>query len=423
LDNFEELARSVIRSAADELDRLQPDFRTQRTTLLQRTRVSQAFHTMLEQEDPIVACLEVWGFSVRFLNYFEEGEGSRLYGEHQHVAVAAARQMEEAIEQIAKMFLQGDVFEETRRQIDSFAGQNPMTGTFSNVVVFATKSEPGQPSPFTSVVSIPMAPFTALKGVDRTAGAIYSVGNSMERISDIVEELPESTRWQLLLLLMEMGETEVIQTVLTSMSTFSGSSAKFAEVAETFPEDLREQLSLLIAEIDAKQARLQTTLDKAEKTAVATEKAISTAGETAETAQQTAETITEMATEWESAAVATEALMESLHQWRREEPESATSSPTTVTDYTNAAQEIAVAAEELQALVADTRGLLESETLAAQVEDVDDRVVAAIDRTAAEANDLTDHITWRLMQLAALVFVLALAYRFTSSLALGKRVQ
>ena len=32
-----------------------PDFRSQKTNLVQRTRLRHAFHVMLEQEEPIVA--------------------------------------------------------------------------------------------------------------------------------------------------------------------------------------------------------------------------------------------------------------------------------------------------------------------------------------------------------------------------------
>ncbi len=421
LDNFEEVAQTVVRAAADELDRLLPGFKTQRTNLVQRTQMTQAFHTMLEQDDPIIACLELWALSVRYMNYYETGEGSRLYGEHQDVAIEGAKQLEGKIEQIARMFLKGDVFEETRRQIHSFAGQNPIRGTFSNVVVYATESRPGQPSPFASVLSIPMAPFRALEGVDRTAGAIHGVRGSMERFSDIVEGLPESARWQLLLLLMEMEETEVVKALLTSLSTFSESSAKLADAADTLPENLREQASVLVEEIDAKQANLRATLDAAEETAVTIGNTFSTAKETIETTGQTAGVINEAAQEWESAVTATGELVQLIRDWRAEAAQARTSSATTTNDYKGTAEGVATAASELTVLAAQVRGLLESEAFAGHIRDVNDSAAGIVDRTAIHANALVDHITWRLILLAAAVLTMALIYRCTSTFLLTKK--
>jgi hypothetical protein len=36
-----------------------PDFRSQKTNLVQRTQLRHAFHVMLEQEEPIVAFIEI----------------------------------------------------------------------------------------------------------------------------------------------------------------------------------------------------------------------------------------------------------------------------------------------------------------------------------------------------------------------------
>ncbi|MHC4521773.1 MAG: hypothetical protein ACYTAS_24535 [Planctomycetota bacterium] len=422
LDGFEEYATTIVREVSNQLDELLPDFRTQRTTLLQRSRLSQGFHAMLEHDDPIVACLETWALCVRLTNYVEEGEGRTLYGEQQDVVIAAAREIETEMERISQLFLKDDIFDQTRRQIHSFAAQNPITGTFSNVVVYATRTQAGKPNPFTSALSIPMAPFTALKGVDRTAGAIYSVRGSMERISDIVEELPESARWQLLLLLLEMQDTEVVKTVLESMTTFSQASATFADAADGLPEELGEQVSVLVEEINTKQANLQVTLDKAEGTAAAIGDTFSTAKETIETTGHAADVIGEAAQEWESAVAATGELVRLIRDWREEAATAKTeTSSATTTDYEGTVEEVATAASELTVLTGQVRELLESEALAGHIRDVNDSAGGIVDRTAIRASGLVDHITWRLILLAAAVLTMALIYRYVSTSLLVKK--
>ncbi|MHC4665203.1 MAG: hypothetical protein ACYS9T_04495 [Planctomycetota bacterium] len=335
---------------------------------------------MLDQEDPVIAFIETWGLCVRVRYYFEEGEGHGMYKERQSLAIETFGQIESRIEDIGREFLDEDVFAETRASIHQFARGRPVTGTFSNLIIYATEVKPGQPSAFDKVIGIPMAPFSAMKGVDRTASAIYGVQGSVERFSDIVEELPELAQWQLLLLLMEMEETEVVKSLLSSMSKFSDSSVQLAATAEKWPETIREQASILVDEIDTKQANLQVTLDKAEKTAAAFD--------------QTAKSVNEAAHGVASAANATgEAIKEWKSMPRREKN---TSSTTKVTDYRDVAQEVTNAANEMRALTAEIRELVESEQLA---------------EYALFPRRVSNLLAWRLGQLIFLIFALALAYR------------
>jgi len=237
LNGFEEFAIAINAETIRELEAESPDFMFQRVNMVQATRVRHAIHAMLEHEDPIVAYIETWGFCVRLTNYLKHGEGSRLYGQSQNLAIAAAEKLQTEIELIGQRFLKEKVFTETRADIHAFANANPITGIFSNTIVYATKVEPGKQGLFEDVISIPMSPFKALTGVDRTASAIYSVRDSANRFSDVVEEFPESTRTQLLFLLMEMGETEMVKSLLESMSNFSDSSVRFADTAEELPKN------------------------------------------------------------------------------------------------------------------------------------------------------------------------------------------
>jgi methyl-accepting chemotaxis protein len=328
--------------------------------------------------------------------------------------VVGAGRIEERIEEIGRKFLKEDIFIETRKQVHNFANQNPITGTFSNIIIFATETKPGQPSTFENVISIPMSPFTALKGVDRTATAISDARGSLDNISAVVEHLPESVRWQLLLLMLEMEDIEAVKTILASMTKLSDSSAKLADSAEKLPERLREQISILVEDIDSKQANIQTSLDKGENTAIAVEKVFTTAGQTIGITGDVAKNVDEAAEGWKNAVDATSELIQVIRQWIAEMPKKEPSEKTSVSDYKDTAQEVTDAANELRALVTDVRGLLESETLSGHIEDVNNRVLGAIDQSAVNAQSVTDHIAWRIIQLAGAIFVMALLYRFIS---------
>ena len=249
----------------------------------------------------------------------------------------------------------------------------------------------------TMLFALPMSPFTAMQGVDRTATAIQSARGSMDHIADIVEGLPESARWQMLLLLLDMEETEMAKTVLTSMSTLSDSSVRFADSAEKLPEQLRQQLSLLIKEIDEKQENLQTTLDKAEQVAASVERASAELSNTAETFGRTAQDVNQTAQQWDAAAKSTALALQEVVKLKPPKKETAEpAKPFNVLEYRDTAEAVGETVNEMRNLTAELNKLLESQQFA---------------EYALMPEKITTLLAWRLGQLIVLFFVSALVYR------------
>ena len=119
-----------------------------------------------------------------------------------------------------------------------------------------------------------MTPFRAIEGVDRTASAVNRFTDTAERFSDIVSELPESSRWQLQLLLYDLEETDMTKSFLASIAQFSESSSRLSKSVEELPKQLREALSQFTEETDEKQENLRKTLEQAEKTTLAINNAL-----------------------------------------------------------------------------------------------------------------------------------------------------
>ena len=395
LDNFKDVLKSTIDQASIELDQRVSTSKARKINILWRARVIHAYYTMLELEDPVAAFVEAWTLSVRLTQYLEEGEGCKLYGEYQKVAIDAAKKLELEIESISRMFLNEETFAETQKHVEGFAAANPVRGAYSNLLIFASKVKKDQSNPFMNVLNIPMSPFRALEGVDRGAIAIDKFRSTAEQFSDVVEELPESARWQLLLLLYDMEETEMAQTILDSTSKFAESSSRIATSVEKLPEEFREQASLLIDQIDAKQSNIQETLGQTEKTIVALE--------------QTANSISEAARAFESTVNTTGQLITDL---KSNSPKKDPSSTNKVSDYRDAAQEITKAANEMRALTLEISKLVESKAITGHIEDANNRAIGILDQTAVRANNLSDHITLRIIQLLFVAFVLAIIYRF-----------
>jgi len=358
LDKFREFYKATLRQVSNELNERMPSTRTERTTLQMRARMVQGINAMLEADDSIVAFIETWALCTRFRMYLEEGEGSGLFGDAHPIALAGSKRIEAEIQRIGVIFLKEDVFEAARKNVAEFAHNNPIKGTFSDVIVYATEEQKGRPNPFISILKIPMTPFRAIEGVDRTASAIHEFSDTADRFSDIVAELPESSRWQLQLLMFDLEEAEMTKSFLNSLAKVSESSASLEQSVGKLPEQLREQLTQFIEDVDKKQANLQQTLHQAEKTSIALNDTLKKLDETAGSFNAVAKDVTETARAWETAAKATGEVVQEFNKMKPSPQKEAT--PFKITDYRDTAQQTSRAANDIKALLTEIDKLLES---------------------------------------------------------------
>jgi hypothetical protein len=395
LDDFQDNVTQIIRSTAQVLRELDPSLGNRRSDMMRNVRLTQAFHILVGKKDPMVELLEMWALTVRLQDYFTSGDGRELFGTHQGVAIQAAERMRTQVENIAESVFAEKGFTETRDEIIRFAELHPIDQSYSNLMVYVTQTHEGEPSPFEEVLNIPMAPFKAIQGVDRTATAIHGVQESIKRSASVVEDLPESTRWQLLLLLEDMEKAEVVKSVLADTHTFSQSSARIAERVDTLPAELREQASLLIADIDERQANLQQTLEKVELTAAALDRGLNTAHKAFETLGHTAGDVTATAAEWQLAMTATDELVTSIRQWSDSKPPPHPDKPVvTVKDYQATIQDVSQVVAKLQIL---------------------------LDSSTGQGRKLVNHITWRLILLAGAIALMIMSCRSMTQYWLKKK--
>ncbi|MHC4187918.1 MAG: cyclin family protein, partial [Planctomycetota bacterium] len=255
-----------------------------------------------------------------------------------------------------------------------------------------------QPNPFVETISLPLAPFRAMEGVDRGALAIDRFTHTAQNFTDVVERLPETTKWQMQLLFYDLEETDTIKSFVESTQKISDSSVKLAQSTEDLPQRIREEATVLIEEIDEKQQNIQTTLQQAETTAVAIDSALLNSVKAANAFDNTVDSITSTTNSWEIAAKATtEAIQEVQNLIPKREP--GTKSSFQITDVRDAAIEVSNTAKEIRTVTADLSTLLATDDL---------------DKLTSMAQKLTSHITRRIAFLIILIFVLTFGYRILS---------
>ena len=302
LDRFEDLFTSFVDEAVEEVNAGADTRKMQRTNIQMRTRVFEALHAMTSADDSVVAFFDTWAFVIRLRLYLGQGDGSNLLGEYQPIAVNLIRTAEADIERIGQLFLSPEQFEELQRHLEIFARQHPVTGNFANLMVFATQDKKKEASALAKTLGIPMAPIRAMEGVDKTGDAILKVRNSVERFTNVAEQMPESVRWQLSMAIDDFEDSQMTQSFLDNLNAFSQSGSRLVEVMESMPHQLRTELVTALNESEQGQQHLQTTLQTATETADQLGKTLQEFQKTTQAFNVTVDQATDAAAAWEKAS-------------------------------------------------------------------------------------------------------------------------
>ena len=378
LDEFDEVFTSRTKAAAAEIDRLSGDPKVMKMTLLWRSRAIPALHNILEQQQPMVVLVDSWLLCIRLTDYIETGEAANIFGNFQPVALAAAKELEAQIQDIARGVLSEELFNQTAAGLRTLALANPIQSGFSKTLMYSEQMKKDQPGLVESVLKIPLSPVRALEGVDRTPEAIYDFSTTTRRLTDIVQELPESSRWQLLLLLYDLEETDMAKSFLGSLQKISDNSAKLAATTEKFSSTLETS--------DQNQEQIRQTLLQVNETAAQLRELFNAAQQTATVFSQTARDVNLALISWTEAAQATDEAIRRI----KPQPDQISSEPAPKTDLKETAQAVREAANEIKLL---------SEKLPARTEQI-----------IAQMNSLTTRITINIAVLIVLVFCLFVAY-------------
>ncbi|OQY07426.1 MAG: hypothetical protein B6I25_01745 [Planctomycetales bacterium 4572_13] len=238
LDKFEYSFISRMRQTIDSINAASGTRRSKRSSTRMQTKIVESLHAMTASDDAVTAFFDTWGLVVRLRLYFEKGAGQSAYGDQQSQVIAFINTAEENIDRIGQLFLKPKQFEELKKSIYRFAQQYPIERDYASLVVYATQQEESEAGVLMQTLRIPMAPIRALEGVDNTANAISKVSDSIGRFTDIAEQMPESTRWQMSILVDDFEESEMTQSFLESLNDFSQSSTQLVEVLDTMPEQM-----------------------------------------------------------------------------------------------------------------------------------------------------------------------------------------
>jgi gas vesicle protein len=404
LTRFERVFVASLKQAGSDMSVAAQTSRIERRGFRMRVRIIEALHATMASDDPIVAFVDTWSLVTRLRIYLEVGEGSRLYGEQQPIAVNFIRNAESEMIRIAQLFLNQDELEQVQQDLEEFAEEEPITGLYANLIAYPTQDEEDETEEYGAVMRtlrIPMAPIRAMEGVDNTATSIHKVRDSIERFTDVAEQMPESARWQMSILIDDFEESEMTQSFLTSLNDFSQSSTQLVETLDSMSSQLRAELLTVLEESDESQKQLQTTMQTATEAAVQLEKTFGELQNTSQSINETATQATEAAVAWQGAS---DSIQELVGMFKTDTPRPADAPPSFgMRDFDNMLLNAGQTADKVGNAIAQLQQTVDA---------------AAKEEMQKQLRSLIDHVMWRLFEL-----VLAVVILVSGGLYLIKRLQ
>lgn len=294
--------------------------------------------------------------------YLVEGDGRDLFAEQQPIAVETAKLLVDDVLAIGERFLTRSQLRDLQAKAEDFAARYPIQGrdfSVQRIPRALVRAESTQSIGW--LLTLPLAPFQALQGVDSGADAIHDFNRTAQQFTQIVRSLPERLRNEIELLLYDVEDRDTIIELLASVDRVATSAETASGAVDRLPEDLRKALLESQGTVDA-------------------------VGRVVEQANAVAAPLADTAASIEGASAQWLAILGP----RRDEPPDPSARPFDVRDWQQTAASVGTAAAELRGLAA------ELQTLSGASSSLD----RAIDRAF-----------WRGAALILLFFVALLGYR------------
>ena len=381
---------ATVSATADEIRSEAADAERKRRALLWKIRIVPLADEAAFISDPERAYVALFALATAQRDYLVSGAGARVFGDAQGVAVAASEELVDEARKIGTRFLDPAQQARLDEQVTALASQHPIRGIFVPEIVQAAVNATAPGGSFDWVISLPLAPFRALEGVDSGAQAIREFNATAQSFNRIVADLPQRLRWNVELFSYELEQQGAVESARASLVSVASSADAFSRAVATLPAELREQASLLIRQIEAGQGELQRTLAEARGLA------------------PLAQSLERTAAEVKQAGEAWTALVE---QARAPGPPPAPGEPPArpfdIAEYGRAAEQVTLAAAEARALLADVRALGGDGERDAGF----GRLGEAAGRVEGGGRALVNLAAWRALELMLAAFALAFAYR------------
>jgi hypothetical protein len=365
-----------VSTAGEQIAASNDDPLVRRRAVLWGLRLNPVVREAAFLPNPKQGYLQLLTITVMMHAYLTEGDGNDLFGDLQPVAVSTSSILLDDALAVGARFIEPEYLAVVKAEVAELAARFPIQGTQFSMLRASEVVEAARGSgAFAYVTSLPLAPFTALRGVDNGAAAVRDFNLTAQRFSTVVAGLPETLRGEMQILLLDADDLRTLNRSVAALEVASASAARASLAMEQLPDQLRATLD---EEVRALLGESQEALGRAEQALGHAEQALARAGEIAGPLQETALQIREASALWRE-----------ILGPHDPSPRGADEAAFDIREWEDTAQAIGSAAAELRALA----GELQEHSLADEI----------------------DRLFWRAVALLVVFFALLLIYRLITA--------
>lgn len=237
----------TVELTADSILVLARERSVARNALIWKTYAVPAIYRSATLPDPLLAWIDSRVLTLQMKEYFLTGAGRELFGDHQALAVQAARFLERELDRDVELSEQ-EVDPELRAQVARFAADNPLQNPY-----FFRRS--------------PVEQLAKAVGRDQVSG-LQAVGSMAELLDDMSQRLnvyaelvPRSGRWQAELMLAELADPNRANIYLEILNQLEAMET-FNEFLLATPELIEAEREAVLAAVDAQRVFFELSLER-----------------------------------------------------------------------------------------------------------------------------------------------------------------
>jgi len=247
INNFAIRYTGIIEEAADKIISQTNDPQIKQNALLWKINSIPAISEVIFIIEPFAALLDTWAFCLQMIQFFEEGNGKELFGDHQSIAVTASYKIENEIRVIIKKGIIDEDLSYAESHILPWVKENPIEN-------FG----------FTRQSTINM---TAKYIADRDRTLAASVGSMEQTLNDLsmrlniyYDQLPKLATWRAEYLANKVMSDEKIDSLNANFDSITKSVERITKVTENGEMIIDKALLKTFQQIDILRLKIREDL-------------------------------------------------------------------------------------------------------------------------------------------------------------------
>jgi hypothetical protein len=393
-------ALAEVIASSSEIAATHRDRRIREMTLRSKMRFFDAYLFILSTDDPRAAFLLEWSAIVQLRQYVTEiARKDESLTPILQEPIAIVKKLEKDIVELGYKHFPLETIDAAKDDIEKTASSLSWHALTESQ---ATLVEGKRQNDLIRILKLPLVSVTGLGKVGDTPEAIHRFTNTANDFSLVIQHLPERTRWQLELLLLEMESSGPVVAINQEIERLDKSVREMGNIFKSLPVEVRTEFEQSLAATEKLQPEFRATLAEAQTVADSAGKAIDTAHKTTVQAQETATKFTEAAKALETTAGEVRSLLTDYKQIQQsKEPRDPNQSSAGIMDYQEAAESFTATAREIRLILTDLQKPLNNQ--------------AALRQVSGEIQELIDIVFWRSIIFVTIIFLLTLGYHLFKS--------